>query len=214
MLSVWAFILCGKWILFRVPRELFLVAFAQATIWAECLLDWMKYRQRLAARQHRPPTGHAGNEKEAKGQVSWTGKVQCKINSGNPSGHRCRRETAYDIITEPRGGMLPLDTPRETALQSSFQRVGISPLVPVFQPTIRNRGLLTICTHTRVGSEALPMPTEAHARPSHLKTSFQFFRNWIVAVEAAASSKLKNKNMLLVSWFFQEWKNKRVCCCY
>lgn len=203
MLSMWAFTLRGKWILFRVPWELFLVAFAQATIWAGCLLDWMKYRLRLAARQHRPPTGHAGNEKEAKGQVSWTGKVQCKINSGNPSGHRCWRETAYDIITERRGGTLPLDTPRETALQSPFQRAGMSSPVPALQPTIRNPGLLTICTRTSVGSEAPPMPAEAHARTSHLKTSFQFFRNWIVVVEAAASSKLKNKIMLLVSWFLR-----------
>lgn len=52
------------------------MACAQATIRAECLLDRMKYHLRLAARQHRPPTGHAGNEKEAKGQASLTGKVQ------------------------------------------------------------------------------------------------------------------------------------------
>lgn len=52
------------------------MALAQTTIQAECLLDRMKYRGRLAARHHRPPTGHAGNEKEAKGRASLTRKVQ------------------------------------------------------------------------------------------------------------------------------------------
>lgn len=166
---MWAFILFGKWILFRVPRELFLVAFAQATIWAEYLLDQMKYRLRLAARQHRPPTGHAGNEKEAKGQVSWTGKVQCKINNGNPSGHRCGRETAYDIMTEP--GRQHISS--ECSQQDSFTIVfpvclHLFPM-PSLQPIIRNRRLRTICIHTSEGSEALSMPAEAHARTSHLK---------------------------------------------
>lgn len=140
MLSVWAFILFGKWILFQVPRELFLVAFAQATIWAECLLDRMKYRLRLAARQHRPPTGHAGNEKEAKGQVSWTGKIQCKINNGNPSGHRCCRETAYDIITaRERQHFLWTRLP-ERQLYKRLSSVSA-------QPTIRDQGLRTNCSY-------------------------------------------------------------------
>lgn len=59
-----------------------------------------KYHLRLAGRHHRPPTGHPGNEKEAKGPVSLTGKVQLQNNSGDPSVHFGSWRQAYDIITD------------------------------------------------------------------------------------------------------------------
>lgn len=77
-----------------------------------------KYHLRLAGRHHRPPTGHPGNEKEAKGPVSLTGKMQLQNNSGDPSVHFGSWRQAYDIITDKEKAANLLSKPEVRQLHS------------------------------------------------------------------------------------------------